>query len=280
MAVPAAYGGQEFFQRERDKLAPNLKVLLKAELVELENAVLFPCPLLRRHEANDPTAWLRSTLDFGERFDSKPRIILAHGSVLNFGTLPDDDESDASAPNLIDLARLSGKEFDYIALGDWHGAKQVTEKAWYSGTPELDRFVKGQDHNPGNILNRMTASTLITPTPTVAIKNTVTADTSDRPSTVQPDKSRCPHNHPIIVRPFRRIVRFAKPATTITTTTTSSSTSSGNHGGDGNQLGSDGSTGLETALNRWLASSNRVQDSLGELISPLESPAKTRHKYP
>jgi DNA repair exonuclease SbcCD nuclease subunit len=71
---------------------------------------------------------------------------------LNFGTLPDDDESDVTAPNLIDLTRLSGKEFDYIALGDWHGAKQVTEKAWYSGTPELDRFVKGQDHNPGNIL--------------------------------------------------------------------------------------------------------------------------------
>ena len=144
--------GQDFFQRERDKLAPNLKMLLKAEPVELENAVLFPCPLLRRHEANDPTTWLRSTLDFGERFGNKPRIILAHGSVLNFGTLPDDDESDASAPNLIDLTRLSGKEFDYIALGDWHGAKQVTEKAWYSGTPELDRFVKGQDHNPGNIL--------------------------------------------------------------------------------------------------------------------------------
>jgi len=144
--------GQDFFQRERDKLAPNLKVLLKAEPVELENAVLFPCPLLRRHEANDPTAWLRSTMDFGERFGTKPRIILAHGSVLNFGTLPDDDESDVTAPNLIDLTRLSGKEFDYIALGDWHGAKQVTEKAWYSGTPELDRFVKGQDHNPGNIL--------------------------------------------------------------------------------------------------------------------------------
>ena len=144
--------GQEFFQRERDKLAPNLNVLLKAEPVELEHAVLFACPLLRRHEANDPTAWLRSALDFAERFGSKPRIILAHGSVLNFGTLPDEDESDAGVPNLIDLTRLSGKDFDYIALGDWHGAKQVSEKAWYSGTPELDRFVKGEGHDPGNIL--------------------------------------------------------------------------------------------------------------------------------
>jgi hypothetical protein len=39
-----------------------------------------------------------------------------------------------------------------VALGDWHGAKQVGEKAWYSGTPELDRFIKGDDHNPGNVL--------------------------------------------------------------------------------------------------------------------------------
>jgi len=50
---------QEFFQREREHLAPNLKILLKSEPVELENAVLFPCPLLRRQEVSDPTASLR-----------------------------------------------------------------------------------------------------------------------------------------------------------------------------------------------------------------------------
>src|ERR1022692_1664784 len=149
---PGSLWKQDFFERERDKLAPNLKVLLKAEPVELANAVLFPCPLLRRHEATDPTAWLRATLDFDERFGNKVRIILAHGSVLNFGSLADEEESDASAPNLIDLARLSAEDFDYIAMGDWHGTKQVAEKAWYSGTPELDRFVKGEDHNPGNVL--------------------------------------------------------------------------------------------------------------------------------
>lgn len=108
--------------------------------------------MLRRHEAADPTAWLRSSQDFDARFGDKPRIVLAHGSVLNFGSLPDDEESDAGATNLIDLSRLSESAFDYFALGDWHGAKQVAGKAWYSGTPELDRFVKGEDHNPGNIL--------------------------------------------------------------------------------------------------------------------------------
>ena len=53
---------------------------------------------------------------------------------------------------MIDLPRLSESAFDYVALGDWHGAKQVADKAWYSGTPELDRFIKGDDHNPGNVL--------------------------------------------------------------------------------------------------------------------------------
>jgi DNA repair exonuclease SbcCD nuclease subunit len=143
---------QEFFKRERDQLAPNFSILLKPEPVELENFVLLPCPLLRRHEGADPTAWLRSSQDFDARFGNKPRIVLAHGSVLNFASLPDDEESEAGAPNLIDLPRLSESAFDYIALGDWHGAKQVAGKAWYSGTPELDRFVKGEDHNPGNIL--------------------------------------------------------------------------------------------------------------------------------
>jgi len=143
---------QEFFKREQGQLAPNMNILLKQEPLELENAVLFPCPLLRRHETTDPTGWLRSSGDLDVRFGDKPRIVLAHGSVLNFGSVEDDEESDAGTPNLIDLSRLSGRSFDYVALGDWHGTKQVGGNAWYPGTPELDRFVKGGDHNPGNIL--------------------------------------------------------------------------------------------------------------------------------
>jgi DNA repair exonuclease SbcCD nuclease subunit len=149
---PGSLWEQEFFQREREHLAPNFQVLLKPEPVELPNVVLFPCPLLRRHEAADPTAWLRASQDFDVRFGPKPRVVLAHGSVQSFGSQPDDEESDAGAPNLIELGRLEAGAFDYIALGDWHGAKQVAANAWYSGTPELDRFVKGSDHNPGNIL--------------------------------------------------------------------------------------------------------------------------------
>jgi DNA repair exonuclease SbcCD nuclease subunit len=116
---------QEFLKRECDQLSPNFRILLKPEPVELEKAVLFPCPLLRRHEASDSTAWLRSSQDFDARFGGKARIILAHGSVLNFGSLPDDEEWDAGAPNLIDLPRLSESDFDYMALGDWHGTNDL-----------------------------------------------------------------------------------------------------------------------------------------------------------
>lgn len=149
---PDSLWHQDFFQRERDQLAPNLQVLLQAQPVEVAGAVIFPCPLLRRHETADPLAWLRSLENLEARYGDRPRIVLAHGSVINFGGLPDDDDADAASSNLLDLERLPEGAFDYLALGDWHGTKQVGPRAWYSGTPELDRFVKGDQHDPGNIL--------------------------------------------------------------------------------------------------------------------------------
>jgi DNA repair exonuclease SbcCD nuclease subunit len=149
---PGSLWEQDFFLRERASLAPNLVVLLQPEPAMAPGAVLFPCPLLRRHESSDPTAWLRSGASPGLSNDSLPHIVLAHGTVLDFGAMGDEEEAETGVPNLIDLARLPRQGFDYIALGDWHGTRQVAENAWYSGTPELDRFVKGSDHQPGHIL--------------------------------------------------------------------------------------------------------------------------------
>jgi len=153
------YGGpggiweQAFFQQERQQLAPNLTVLLSPEAVQTEHAVLFPCPLLRRHDSTDTTTWLRQ-IDPGEleQFENKPRIVLAHGSTQGFGSVEEDEDSGGDSINQIDLARLPSGVFDYVALGDWHGTKQVADNAWYSGTPELDRFPKGDSNRPGNIL--------------------------------------------------------------------------------------------------------------------------------
>ena len=149
---PGSVWEQRFFERERAQLAPNLRVLLQREPVEIDEAVIFPCPLLHRRSASDATAWLRGDDPWGGRFSDKPRIVLAHGSVHGFESQADDEDDAAGGTNIVDVSRLSAGVYDYIALGDWHGSKQVGPNAWYSGTPELDRFPKGGDYAPGNVL--------------------------------------------------------------------------------------------------------------------------------
>jgi DNA repair exonuclease SbcCD nuclease subunit len=149
---PGCLWEQLFFRREQAELAPNLRILLQPEPVELGQAVLFPCPLLRRHEARDTTEWLRTPDPAWSRFGERPRIVLAHGSVQGFGARDDEEDMDPSAANLLDLSRLRPGIFDYIALGDWHGRKQVGPLAWYAGTPEFDRFAKGDENDPGHVL--------------------------------------------------------------------------------------------------------------------------------
>ena len=154
---PGSLWEQDFFLSESGHLASNLQVLLKPEPVELPHALILPCPLVRRRESTDPTAWIRSldpALLAGAA--AKPRIVLAHGTVQVFGATTgadsEDDDDVAGLSNFIDLSRLPMADLDYVALGDWHGMKQVGTNAWYSGTPELDRFQKGEDHRPGHIL--------------------------------------------------------------------------------------------------------------------------------
>ena len=142
---------QDFFRREQQELARNLIVLREQAPLELDNAVLFPCPLMRRHESVDTTSWLRDEAALGAANHGKARIILAHGSVTEFGSGAGDGDGH-EAVNLLNLPSLPEAEFDYIGLGDWHGCKKVGSKAWYSGTPELDRFVKGEGNRPGHVL--------------------------------------------------------------------------------------------------------------------------------
>ena len=144
---PDSLWEQTFFRREHASLAANFHILLAREPVVLDEAVLLPCPLLRRHEAEDPTAWIRD-LDC-TAFSAKPRIVLAHGSVGSFGGQA--DEEDAAGPaNTIAIDALPLAEIDYIALGDWHGFRNVGDKAWYSGSHETDRFPK-TDQMPGHV---------------------------------------------------------------------------------------------------------------------------------
>lgn len=147
-AGPGCVWEQPFFQRERADLAPNLHVLLQAQPVVTEEAVLLPCPLPRRHSASDPTAWLRN--EPADLPIDRVRVVLAHGSTQGFSS---SGESDAeSTVNQIDLSRLPTDSYDYIALGDWYGFKEIHPRAWFSGTPEQDRFARGEGNQPGYVL--------------------------------------------------------------------------------------------------------------------------------
>ena len=149
---------ESYFLRECQQLAPNLTVLLEREPFELARlglgaGVLLPCPLLRKAEPVDPTAWLRQ-LDYAI-WAEQPRIVLAHGSIQGFGGEESGDTDDENPPvptNRIDLAALPAGEIDYVALGDWHGLKQVGSRAWYAGCHEMDRFPRAADYRSGQVL--------------------------------------------------------------------------------------------------------------------------------
>jgi DNA repair exonuclease SbcCD nuclease subunit len=81
-----------------------------------EKVLLLPAPVQRRNERGDPTAHLTS--DFGaEVAPDALRIGVAHGGVEDFGA--------GDAASRIDPDRASKANLDYLALGDWHGCKQV-----------------------------------------------------------------------------------------------------------------------------------------------------------
>ena len=148
---PAGPWRTDHLVREQPRLAPNLVVHEEGVPCVVEGVVLLPAPLETRHELQDPTLWIRNA-SFGELPPELPRVVLAHGSTLEFTGASDPGDPLAGTPNLIDLARLPMGEVDYIALGDWHGTQQVADKAWYAGTPEPDRFPRGPDYSSGRVL--------------------------------------------------------------------------------------------------------------------------------
>lgn len=110
----------------------HVTVCLQPELLLLEplGIAVLPAPLTQRHTHTDLTEWFASA----ETPADMLRIGLAHGSVQ--GILPEDIDS----PNPITAGRAEQARLDYLALGDWHGMKQIDPRTWYSGTPETDRF--------------------------------------------------------------------------------------------------------------------------------------------
>ncbi|MGO1749695.1 MAG: metallophosphoesterase family protein, partial [Marinobacter sp.] len=95
-----------------------------------QGIAVLAAPLTQRHTYGDLTQPFDNT-------DTAPnllRIGLGHGSVQ--GVLPEDiDSTNPIAPDRTQTAKL-----DYLALGDWHGVKEINQRTWYSGTHEPERF--------------------------------------------------------------------------------------------------------------------------------------------
>lgn len=117
--------------------AENIVLADRPEPIVIATGVtVLPAPLTAKATSLDPTAWMNDVAADCAGL----RIGLAHGSVHGFGS-----EGECSVP--IDPARVTAARLDYLALGDWHGTKRITERCWYSGTPEADNTTnnaKGQ----------------------------------------------------------------------------------------------------------------------------------------
>ncbi len=124
----------------RGVIPPQVTACLSPGPVTLPGkAVVLPAPLVQRHTYSDLTTWF----DAADTAPQLPRIGLAHGSVQ--GLLA--EGIDASNPIAAD--RVARARLDYLALGDWHGTRQVNDRCWYAGTPETDRF---RDNDSGQAL--------------------------------------------------------------------------------------------------------------------------------
>jgi DNA repair exonuclease SbcCD nuclease subunit len=141
----AALAESVWERAKRLNLVPqNVHLCLRPEVVQITGAngggfAVLPAPLVQRHTHTDLTEWF----DAAQTPDGLIRIGLAHGSVG--GILADDVDSQ----NPIAADRAAQARLDYLALGDWHGMKQIDERTWYSGTHEPERF---RGNEPGYAL--------------------------------------------------------------------------------------------------------------------------------
>ncbi len=120
-------------------LPANVRLHVSEEVIELAPGVaLLTAPLTSKRTSRDPTAFM----DAAASPAGTIRIGLAHGSVQGFGSA-----GEANVP--IDPARVKSAHLSYLALGDWHGTTRISDRAWYSGTPEPDGF---RDNEPGHVL--------------------------------------------------------------------------------------------------------------------------------
>lgn len=117
----------------------NVHLLLEQKPVQAEPGVwLLPGPWDSKQPGRDLTAWMTGA----DTPEGDIRVGVGHGSVTDFS-------SESGDRSVIERNRAKQARLDYLALGDWHGMKQVNSRTWYSGTPEPDRHRRNE---PGYVL--------------------------------------------------------------------------------------------------------------------------------
>ena len=108
----------------------NMHLCDAAEPTEIApGTMLLPSPVPSRFPGRDATEWMPGC----PTPEGSLRIGLAHGGVVTFGS--EDDGAETIPPD-----RAVSAGLDYFALGDWHGCTRIGDRAFYSGSPERDRF--------------------------------------------------------------------------------------------------------------------------------------------
>ena len=121
---------ETLWQRFRDEAPESVRVLDEPTPVEVVPGVtLLPSPVPSRFPGRDLTEWMPDCATP----EGHLRIGFAHGGVLTFGSEDDDKET-------IPIDRARSASLDYLALGDWHGFTKISDRTFYSGSPERDRF--------------------------------------------------------------------------------------------------------------------------------------------
>lgn len=121
---------EALWKRLTEEAPDSVRIVDEPAPLEVASGVsLLPSPVPSRFPGRDLTAWMSDCATP----EGHLRIGLAHGGVVTFGS---EDDGRETIP--IDRARTAG--LDYLALGDWHGFTKLADRAFYSGSPERDRF--------------------------------------------------------------------------------------------------------------------------------------------
>ncbi len=111
----------------------NVHLLREAAPIETEaGALLFPCPVVKKYDRADATAWIP---DSGR--GETARVGLAHGGWKGYFS-----SGDEGALNVISDQCAQRAGLDYLALGDYHSYTPADHAAaknrtFYAGTPEI-----------------------------------------------------------------------------------------------------------------------------------------------